>query len=436
MSEATLTRRLQRVLRSGGVGRHAMVLAGGATVAQLLAAAAFPLLTRLYGPPELGQFGLVMAFLHLAAVGLTLRLEMAVVSAPSDPEAARVASAAIVIVPIAATASAAIFFLLIVASIGRYGELAPAWALLVPIPLIAMGLLAVLRSWMVRRQAFAPLSQIAMIQSGVRAGTQVTMGFLGVGSLGLVLGDLIGRAAGVSRLALRELPAIAAAGGGISGGGALDVLRRYWKYPVYSLPSSFLNALPHALVVPIVGQFYGIGLAGQYVLVGTVFAVPLAIVGASVADAFHGRIAELARVSPAAAMGFFVRTVGALALAGIVMGTAVFLGAPTVFPWLFGDEWQTAGYVAAVTAPRMVMHLIVSPVSRVIYVYGGQEAKLLFDSLLLIAIVGSLLTGYLLHLSFIAALAVLTAADVFTYAVYGGILWRLVHRSSPQPAES
>lgn len=413
-----------------------MVLAGGATVAQLLAAAASPLLTRLYRPPELGEFGLVLAFLNLAAVGLTLRLEMAVVSAPSEREAGRVASAAILIVPITATASAAIFFALVAVSVGGYGELTPAWALLVPIPLVAMGFLAVLRSWMVRRQAFAPLSHIAVIQSGVRAGTQLTMGLLGAGSVGLVFGDLIGRAAGVSRLALRELPAIAAAAGGISGRRAADVVRRYWKYPVYSLPSSLLNALPHAMVVPFIGQFYGIGLAGQYVLAGTVFAVPLTIVGASVADAFHGRIAELARVAPAAAKGFFVRTVGALALVGIVIGTTLFLAAPTVFPWLFGDEWQTAGYVAAVTAPRMVMHLIVSPVSRVIYVYGGQEAKLLFDSLLLIAIVGSLLTAYLLHMSFITALAVLTAADVFTYVVYGGILWWLVHRSSPQPTES
>ena len=410
--------------------RGTVVLGGGAALAQLLNVAAAPIVTRLYDPSEFGQFGLFVAFVNLAAVALSLRLEMAIVSSPSREEAARVALLAMLILPISTLAATAVFFVLIVLPVGPYANLPVAWTLLLPISLAAIGLVSVLRYWVVRRQDYAPLSRVAVIQSAARGVGQVGLGFLHFGALGLLLGDLLGRIAGTTQLSIHELPDITVAAGRPAWHGARSLLKKYWKYPVFSLPSSFIDTLAGVIPLPLIGQFYGLEAAGYYSLVQTVFALPLTLVARSVADVFHGRVATLARDAPGSVGRLFLRTAGALSAIALPIGVAVFFLAPALFPLVFGEQWQTAGFVAAVLAPRMVVQMIVSPLSRIVFVYQGQEAKLIFDVVVLSLTIGGLTVANFLGLPFLAAMAVLAATDLIAYGVYSGILWNLIRRSA------
>lgn len=421
---------------AGGMARGTVVLGGGAALAQLLSAAAAPIITRLYGPSELGQFGLVVSFLNIAAVTLTVRLEMAIVSSPSREEAARVALLAMLILPLSTLVATAVLFAMIVLPVGPYAQIPVVWTLLVPIPLAAIGLVSVLRYWVVRRQDYVPLSQIGIIQSAARGAGQVGLGFLHFGALGLLLGDLLGRVAGTSRLLMREVPDIVASARRPAWRGARALLMIYWKFPAFSLPSSFVDTLAGALVLPLIGQFYGLEAAGYYALVQTVFALPFTVVARSVADVFHGRVATLARDAPGRVASLFLHTAGALAGIGLAIGAAMFILAPAVFPFVFGQQWQTAGYVAAVLAPRMVVQLIVSPLSRIVFVYQGQEAKLLFDVVVLTLTIAGLAAAKLVGLPFLAALAILAGTDIVAYGLYGGILWKLIRRSTGEEAVS
>lgn len=410
--------------------RGTVVLGGGAALAQLLGVAVAPIVTRVYGPSEFGQVGLVVAFINIAAVTLSLRLEMAIVSSPSREEAARVALLALLILPLTTLAATVAFFVLIVLPVGPYANVPVAWTLLLPIPLAAIGLVSVVRYWVVRRQDYVPLSQIAVIQSVVRGAGQVGLGILHFGALGLFLGDLLGRIAGTTRLSIRELPDIVAAAGRPAWYGARSLLLRYWKFPAFSLPSSFIDTLAAVLPLPLIGLFYGLEAAGYYSLVQTVFALPSTLVARSVADVFHGRVAALARDAPGRVAWLFLRTAGALGAIAIPIGVAVFVLGPALFPLVFGEQWQTAGHVAAVLAPRMVVQMIVSPLSRIVFVYQGQEAKLIFDIVVLTLTIAGLTVANLLGLPFVEAMAVLAGTALIAYGVYGGILWHLIRRST------
>jgi O-antigen/teichoic acid export membrane protein len=314
--------------------------------------------------------------------------------------------------------------------VGPYAQIPVTWTLLVPIPLAAIGLVSVLRYWVVRRQDYVPLSQIGIIQSAARGVGQVSLGFLQFGALGLLLGDLLGRIAGTTRLLIREVPDIMSSARRPAWRGARSLLMSYWKFPAFSLPSSFIDTLAGVLPLPLIGQFYGLEAAGYYALVQTVFALPFTVVARSVADVFHGRVATLARDAPGQVASLFLRTAGALAGIGLAIGLAVFVLAPALFPFVFGQQWQTAGYVAAVLAPRMVVQLIVSPLSRIVFVYQGQEAKLLFDVAVLTLTIAGLAGAKLLGLPFLAALAILAGTDLVAYGLYCGILWNLIRRST------
>jgi O-antigen/teichoic acid export membrane protein len=424
---ATLGRRVTR----RGMVRSTMVLAGGTAAAQLFTAAAAPFITRIYDPSEVGQFGLVLTFVNIAAVVLSLRLEMAIVSCPTEHEASRLARLAILIVPVSTVVATAVFLALVAIPIGPYGSIPLGWALLIPVPLMAVGTIGVLRYWVVRRQEFGLLSHLSMVQSGVRAVSQVLLGLLQSGPVGLFVGDLMGRSAGVVRLAVAELPAIAASSSRTRVSDVRQLLRRHWRFPVISVPSSFVDVFASSLPLPLIGQFYGLEAAGYYVLVGTVLSAPASVVATSVADVFHGRLSELKHTTPSHASRLFLRTAGALAIIAGAIAVPIAILAPVVFPLVFGAGWEPAGELAAVMALRLFSHLVVSPLSRVVYVYEGQASKLLFDVAVLIGTVGAITFASSQGFPLVGAVATLAVTDLVIYGFYGLVLWNLVRRAHP-----
>lgn len=419
---ATLARRVTR----RGMVRGTFVLAGGTAAAQLFTAAAAPFITRLYDPAEVGQFGLVLTFVNLASVVLSLRLEMAIVSCPTDREAARLARLAILLVPLSTLASTLVFLAMVLVPVGPYGEIPAWWTLLMPVPLVAVGLIGILRYWVVRRQEYMPLSQLSLMQSGVRAISQVAFGTVQSGAAGLFVGDLVGRSVGVVRLAAAELPAISASAAHTGASDARVLLRKYWRFPVISVPSSFVDVLAASVPIPLIGQLYGLEAAGYYVIVQTVLTAPASVVATSVADVFHGRLGELRHTAPPQARTLFLRTTAMLAVIAGSIAILIALTAPAVFPFVFGARWNTAGTMAAVLALRMFAHLVVSPLSRVVYVYEGQTSKLVFDVLVLLGTTGALTIATLQDFSLIGAIATLAVTDVVVYGVYWVVMWNLV----------
>ena len=67
--------------------RHVLVLVTGTTLAQLLAVAASPILTRLYSPEEFGLLTVYTAVLYIFALMGTLQYENAI-PLPEDEESA------------------------------------------------------------------------------------------------------------------------------------------------------------------------------------------------------------------------------------------------------------------------------------------------------------------------------------------------------------
>jgi O-antigen/teichoic acid export membrane protein len=170
---------------------------------------------------------------------------------------------------------------------------------------------------------------------------------------------------------------------GLSVRDAARALESNWQFPLYSTPSSLLNELGTSLPLPLLVTLYGAGVGGYYSLVWRVLAVPVALVGSSVADAFHSRAAVYAREDPKRVLRFFHSTsVGLLAL-GIVPALMIFFFGEPVFLFVFGVRWRLSGIIASIVAPWFLASFIVSPLSRLVYILHGQRLKLIYDILIL-----------------------------------------------------
>jgi O-antigen/teichoic acid export membrane protein len=208
--------------------------------------------------------------------------------------------------------------------------------------------------------------------------------------------------------------------------------RTYWTCPAYSVPSSLVDALAFYLPVPLIARFHGPEAAGYFSLVRLVFGVPASLLGASVADAFHERMARCARETPSETRHLFVRM--ATGLLAIVIGPAIILGlfGPAIFAMVFGPQWAPAGVLAALLAPGALVQLVVNPMSRVVLVFQRHDLKFVYDVLSLGAIVFALgfLDGGQAPLA--TAIMWLSAVQVLSSGVYFFLLLRVVSaRTTP-----
>lgn len=412
-------------LRGPGFAHSVLVLAGGAAGAQLINTLAAPLLTRLYDPTQIGQLGLFLAFVQVAVIALSLRYEQAIVLPASHGTAARLVGLALALVPITSLVATGILATLIALGIGGYGTLPMVAAPLAGVGLAGFGVVGVVRYWLIRQRDYRAVSRVQIVQSVVRAVSQVGFGILGAGVIGLLVGDVLGRVVGLGSVVRAAWGSLKAARTTMTVG-TRAVAREFWRFPAFGAPSSMLNAVAASLPVPLLAGVYGLPIAGQFALVQRVLGLPLNVIGTSVGDAMLGRMSEQARSDPAAALPLFRRL--AFALAGIGVPAAIVLAVigPDLFALAFGTPWRDAGTVAALMAPWLVAAMIVSPLSRVALVYQGQAQKLIYDLLSLGAVAGSILGGSAAGFDAFETIRLLAWLQAVAYGVYLVVLYRLV----------
>ena len=397
-------------------------LGGGTVLAQAALLLATPVITRFYPPPEMGLLGLVVSFLGVAGVVLGGRYDMAIVSAPDDREADCLLAVSLLAVAPLTLLAAAVLAGMIRFNVLSYGSL-PLWSLGLIVPALAM-------TGCSARCASGSSAPAATAASAGPWSCRVRPRWCRPGW------GCCGRAGSAScwvrsPAACWEWSGCGGRPGPRSGGRCAlrpayfrRVLAANWKYPGFVLPSSLLDALGAALPLPLVAQLYGSAAAGEYLLVMRLVSLPAGLVGTSVADVFHSRLAEVCRSEPERARPLLVRVSRQLALIGLAVFLPAALASPWVFGWVFGSAWSRAGWVLTVVAPLALAALVVSPVSRLLLTAGRQQDKLMADLAMVIAPLAGLLAGRALGYPFLGALAVCTGCQLAAYGFYYWLIWR------------
>ncbi len=402
---------------------HVLSLGGGTAAGQFAVLLSAPIVTRLYAPDEMGLFSLFLAFFSFVCVGTGLRYETAVVSAESDREAGELACASL----LTAVPAALVFGLLLLGMIRydliSYGQL-PYWSMPVAVFLLVVTqLLMSLRYWYVRRSEFATIGKVLVVQGLGRAVVPVLAGVASLGWVGLLLGEAAGRMLGIHRmLAGPSSPWSVIARGGSDRASLLRTCRKYWKFPAVVLPSSLLDALALAIPFPIVASLFGTEKAGWFFLVMRLGMLPASFVTASVSDVFHARVSNDYRAGSAALRPVVLHAAGKMLKVGALVYVPIAVLSPLLFGAVFGSAWAPAGLLMTILAPLALANLVVSPLSRLLWVANRPEAKLVVDILLLSLPVLGMGVGHYLHWGIAASLLAYALVSVVLYGLYFAII--------------
>lgn len=406
-------------MQSKGV-RAIAVLAGGTALAQLITLASLPVLTRLFTPED---FALLAVFVSLAGILSVIgcaRLEMAIPIPADNRDGGAILIAALLV---SAGFSVLLWVVLFLArdllrihggdtGIGNY-------LLLVPLAVWFTSSSLALQYWLARVRRFHVVSQAKISRSASGSLIQIGTGWLGLGPIGLILGQIvIGGAGGlrqVFNVAARDGPLLRS----VSAGRVRALLKEYRGFSLYSSMGALSNSSSSHVPVLIIAAFAVGPEAGFLMLATRVMSSPISLIGSAVSQVYVSRAPEADRAGNLGQMT--VRTLRGLiktAVAPLVMLGVV---APVLFAVLFGQEWYRAGEIVTLMTPWIIMQFLATPVAPALQVTRNERLAFALQTSGLMLRVGLVAAAALWRPEFIVE-AFLLSGFIFYFAYLALIL--------------
>jgi O-antigen/teichoic acid export membrane protein len=394
-------------------------IVAGSVAGQGLVILSYPLLTRLYGPAELGLLAVFTSVVGMISVVSTACLEPAIPIPSDDGEAADVAWSALAAVTATTMATAAVGLLAAggIATMLGVPSLAQFWWLVV-VTVFVLGAYMVLSEWMVRARTYGALGRRNFLQGIGQTLTQVGLGLAGVCPLGLLLGVGVGRTLAMGGLMshgglLRQRrPSLA---------GVRAAVRRFRRFPLLAAPSALVNSAGLEMPLLLVSALYGDARAGLLGLTIRVFSGPTAIIGQAVNQVYTGETGAAIR-RHSWALGRLLRgAVLRLLLLGAGPALVLVVAGPWLFGLIFGRTWTEAGEYARFLAVAYLAQFAVTPVSSTLFLLERQGQELVWGCVRLLLTAGGTAVCGLLGAPVQVAVIVLAIGHVTSYALLYGL---------------
>ena len=351
-----------------GALRQVFALLGGTLLAQIIAFVAQMGVARLYTDTDLGYLGVFTSAAALGAAVAGARFDLSIVLPSPGHEAsarslARLASRCVLAASSLATLVAAVARPWLEE---RYGRELAAWMLAVGVSILFLAQGQVCSYWLTRHRRFRYIAASSVVRSGAIAALQLLCGLLASGGLGAAIGATVaGQGIAVAYLSWRSRDARARSA---EDPPVREVARRYRKMALV------VDAV-RTSAIPLLIAGYGVAALGQFNLAWMAMQAPVALIAGALSQVYLPRLSD----TPPGQMTRIVVRVGTTALALSLPAFAVLAWVgPALFPFLFGQRWEAAGYFARALAPWLALTVASSPLSNVFVATYHQRRMLAF----------------------------------------------------------
>lgn len=419
-----------RLLKSR-FARNVAVLASGTAGAQAITIVFAPVITRIYGPEAFGLLGTFMAILAVATPLAAMAYPVAIVLPKDDRDAFGLIRLSIYVSIVMALSIAAFLWMgggWLSALLGA--QSVAAFLLLIPVAMLFSAWMQIAHQWLVRKNEFSVIARTTVAQSLIVNSTKTGIGWLNPAGAVLIVIAAAGSVLHAAMLFVgakyRYRPVVQV--GERSKPLPLKTLaRKYWDFPLYRAPQNFINAASQSLPILMLSAFFGPAAAGFYTLGKMVMGMPSGLVGKAVADVFYPKITEAAHKGENLARKV-VQATFLLFVVGIVPFGLVMAFGPTMFVFVFGEEWFVAGEYARWLALFFLFNFINKPAVATVPVLGLQRGLLLYEVFSTGSKVAALAIGFYWFSSDVVAIALFSIFGVLTYiAMMIWIVWNALH---------
>lgn len=396
--------------------KNVITLISGTAFAQMLPILLVPVLTKLYMPQEMGVYGQFVSIAAFLAVLTNLRYEMAILLPDSEKGALDIAQLGFVI----STVFSFILLLLVLLFSHRLALLTgnseiEKYLIFLPIVNFFMGFFNIVNYLCIRQKKFYELSSVTVQRTLVTVSLQLLLGFLNRGSFGLIFSQVISSVNGtlylfnktirdkfLTRISIKSLKHTA---------------YKYRNFPKYSLWGIFFNYLSRTIIVVCIGQYFGLGELGIFLLIQKVLMIPSTFIGDAVAKIYMQQAAE-ERKMHGNAKNAFDSTVKRLALITIPIFVVTYFSLPFLVKFFLPKAWSDVSLYGRALSPILFCYLVSSPVSTTWNVFEKQALGSLWHLGMLLGTIITIFIAVNSQLNIIAFLRLYSLAMVCFYVVF------------------
>lgn len=407
-----------------GIAGEAATLVSGNMLTQIIAMAAYFVLTRIYSPDDYGLFNIFYSYIEVLIIASTCKYELAVVVADDEREAAAVSRFALRLNTIVSCALLTVVLVLWLchALPGNFSKLG--WMVLLIPPMVFFCGTSRIYSFLYNR--FHRYSQIALsenVNAGSGALLKIVLGLFGMTPAGLPVGTVLGQAAANINYRLRlkslALPATDA-------GEHKAAARKHRNFPYYVATKDFVNTLSANLPFLWLSLYFNRAEIGLFGLALTFTRQPVLLLCGAFERVLYARGAEAVRQKlPLRRLVWrFVLTVNAVAIPACVL---LWFIAEPLFSFGFGARWQGCGVYVQALLPWVLLTLTANSLMFVANVFSTQRIEFFFNLAQLFLRVAALYIGirmgsFLLAIRMFAAVSALVSAALTVWYLWQ--VWR------------
>lgn len=378
--------------------RQVMTLAGGTAMSQVAYLLTLPIISRLYLPDDFGYLSFLQSLLIFLLAVTSMQYEMAILIPEDKPTAVALLVISFCTMFGMTALSTVVLWCLVNSPSGPINlhGMEKYWWLL-PIGQLGAGSYQILSQWAVRERQFSNIARSKVTQVVTQVCSQIILGLLKVGTLGLLVGDTIGRCSGGGSFLYGIWKNRKDLFHSLSYKQLMVVALRYKHFPLIATGSNLFFVGTLQLPPIILVNLYGASIAGQYGLIVRIGQAPILLISKSISQVFMADAPALSRDNPRRLKHLFMRSLIQLTKLAIIPCLLAFLFSPQIFPLLFGQAWREAGVFMRLLSPMLFFSFLCYPFLSLLNLLEKQKWQLVWDVSRCFLTVGSFIFVHLLR---------------------------------------
>lgn len=385
-------------LWSTDFNKAVITLLSGTALAQLITFALYPLISRLYSPTDFGVFGLITSVMGIIALIATTRYELAIILPQDDREAGNVLSLSFIInFFISAISLMVIAFLYIfIDDLGKRFHDHQELLFSIPILVFFTSSSNILQNWLIRKKEYQALSASKILQSLLNNGIIILLGLLSVGALGLFAGLLISLVITVLFLFIRFRKVNDQHVLSFEKSGMSRVAKKYIDFPKANSFQALSESFQSQGIIFFISYFFSMQVVGLYSFALRILMAPLFFFVNSFTQVFYQTASER-YANGENLIPLLKKTVSNLALLAFPLMVLLLLFGPSLFAFIFGEEWRESGVYARLLAPYICLDFLRYGVSQLPIILGKVKQMFYWSLLGNVILFTSLLFGIIVY---------------------------------------
>ncbi|MCB0804378.1 MAG: oligosaccharide flippase family protein [Bacteroidales bacterium] len=353
--------------------RNVSTLMTGTAIAQAIPILISPILSRLYSPDDFAVLALFVSISTIIGIVATGRYEMAVMLPKEKRDALNIIALSGLIAVGVSLLTLLLVWLLHDQVVLFFKEpLIGPWLYMIPVVVLFTGLFRTLNYWSTRNKTFKRNAATRISQSTVASTTQLGLGALGSGSVGLVTGFIAGVLIRPFILGIDIFKNFRNYRSQVSREVIKKNARTYKDFPRINTAHAFLGSLQDNGIVYVIIYFFEKAVLGSYSFAFRVIKAPAELIGSSVYQVFFQKASQ-AQQSGQNLQPMVKRLYRNLFLTGLPFFVLLFIFSPQLFAFIFGAEWQAAGEIASILTPWIFLNFVAAPVSSLTIIMNKQK---------------------------------------------------------------